>query len=221
MATTLAFGCSHAPYTHPDAVDFLADLRRQFKPDHVYHLGDEIDAHRWSRHEPEADAMGAADELTAARKQLRPLYKLFPDVKVCTSNHGSRHLAAANRAGLPSDWLRSVADVLCAPRGWRWADYWIDDDGVRYEHGDRYSGQNGHVKAAMTNRCSTVIAHIHSYAGVAWRSNGSGPDIFAVNAGCLVDPQSFGMRYAKRYSAAPTLGACVILEGTPVWVPLI
>ncbi len=190
----------HAPFNNPAAADFLSELKREVKPHEVICIGDEYDAHGWSRHDRSPEAPGQADELEEARTQLRALYKLFPVVKVCRSNHGERAIKAAARSGLPSEFLRSAKDVLEAPKGWSWAREWIVD-GVMYVHGEGVSGQDGAMKMAQRNRCSTVMGHLHANAGVKY-STGPRDVIWALAVGCLIDPGSLAFEYA-RHSSRP------------------
>lgn len=214
---TLVISDFHAPFGHPGAVDFLSKLRREVKPDEVVCIGDEHDAHGWSRHQRSPDAPGQREELELARKQLAPLYKLFPKVKVCRSNHGERSFKAAARAGLPAEFIRSSKDVLAAPSGWDWAFEWLVD-GVVYAHGEGVSGKDGAMKLAERNRCSTVIGHLHSNGGIAY-SAGAHDMIWAMAVGCLIDVSSIAFEYAK-HGKRPVLGTGYVIDGVPYFEPL-
>ena len=58
----LAFSCNHSPFHHKDALRFLKEQKKIWKPDVVVCLGDEMDYHMMSRHPKEPDAMGAMEE---------------------------------------------------------------------------------------------------------------------------------------------------------------
>src|SRR5438445_200303 len=79
----------HHPYSHPDTLSFLKALKAKYKPDTVVCIGDEIDAHDMSFHDSNPDLDSAGVELDKAIKSLTPIYKLFPNVTVVESNHGS------------------------------------------------------------------------------------------------------------------------------------
>lgn len=208
----------HAPFLHPHAVDFLADLRRTFKPQAVVCLGDEIDAHGWSRHVRHPDNPGQGDELSQAVCALRSLYRLFPRVRVCGSNHGDRAFRHVARSGLPRAFLRSTRDVLGAPAGWAWADA-HEVDGVLYLHGEGFSGPNAALTAARHYRRNVVIGHVHAWAGIQYHCNGHDL-VWGMNAGCLIDPGSLAMLYAKHHQNKPVLGTGLVEHGTPAFVPL-
>jgi hypothetical protein len=208
----------HAPFHHAHAIDFLARLKKEIKPDAVVCMGDEIDAHGWSRHERHPDAPGQGDELKDAVKVLKQLYKLFPNVHVCRSNHGERHFKAATRCGLPSAFIKQMKEVLEAPDGWKWADHWMLDD-VIYQHGEGFSGPNAALAAMRANRCSTVIGHIHSWAGIQYHSNGHNLS-WGMNVGCLVDAPSLAMQYAKANPNKQVIATGAVIDGVPAIFPL-
>jgi len=211
----------HEPFSHPAAHDFLARVFREVRPDEVVCVGDEIDAHGWSRHERHPDAPGQGEELRQAVAKLRSLRKILGKhrrLRVCTSNHQNRHFRKAVRAGLPSAFLRDYREVIEAPSNWEWADRWVLD-GIAFIHGEGYSGQNSALSAAQKQRCNTVIGHVHSWAAVQYHSNGINT-IWGMNVGCLVDPASLAMNYAAKGANAQVLGCGVIDGGVPRFVPM-
>lgn len=204
---------------HKNACDFLTDLKKEYKPDKIVHLGDEMDQHSLSDWDHNPSGMSAGDEYEAAIRQLRGLYKLFPEVMICESNHGRRPFRKAFRAGIPKVYLRAYAEFMQSPRGWAWRDTWVLD-GVVYQHGDGYSGAGGALKAAIANRRSTVLGHIHSNAGITHVA-GRYDCIFGMNAGCLVDLDGYAFEYGKHHGSKPVLGAGIIVDGThPIFIPM-
>jgi hypothetical protein len=201
----------HAPYHHPEALAFLKYCYREFKPTKIVCLGDEVDAHGLSVHPKIPELYSAGHEYEAAMEFMGQLYKLFPEVMVCISNHTHRPWRVAQAAGLPSVYLKSYRDIMQAPAGWVWKDRWEIDD-VVYEHGDPCSGRNGAYKAAFENRKSTVIGHIHSFGGVQYSANHHN-QIFWANAGCLIDTTSLAFAYGNKYRNKATLGTVVVDHG--------
>lgn len=222
--TTLAVSDLHFPFAHADAIDFVADLYRSLKPDHVVLLGDEIDAHGWSRHDHDPDAPGSASELTLAVAEMKKLYKLFRGgrnrgvVNVCRSNHGERAARTAIPTGIPSTFIRTLREVLEAPYSWQWADRWLID-GVCYEHGEGYTGVNSALHAARNNRTNTVIGHVHSWAGVQYHASAVNV-IWGMNCGCLIDIDAPVFRYARARPHKAVIGTGVVEDGVPRFVPL-
>lgn len=214
----LAIPDTHAPFAHPRALDFLAALRKGFRPDAVVHLGDLGDQHGWSRHGRLPDAPGQGDEDSATVEWCRAIYRLFPHVLACEGNHDTRLAAACSRAGIPSRLHRTIPEVYGSPPGWDWAESHTVD-GIVFEHGEGYSGADAAVKAAINNGANTVIGHIHSVAGVRYSCFRS-RCIFGASAGCLVDPRAVGLSYARKCVRKPVLGCLLIENRVPRFVPL-
>lgn len=214
----LALPDIHFPAHHVDLFPFLKAVKAKYKPHEVICLGDEIDAAALGEWDKDPDQPGAKDELELAIKYLKILYKIFPKVKVCTSNHTSRIYRKAAKAGLPSKLLKSYNEILEAPATWRWQDYW-EVDGVLYEHGEGFSGQQGALKAAMQNMQPTVIGHLHSYAGIQYYAN-SKHLIWGFNAGCLIDRANPAFNYGKHIKAKPIIGVGLIINGVPQFISM-
>lgn len=218
MKTTLAFSCLHAPYVHPHALEFLSELRRKYKPSTVVCLGDEIDSHAVSRFVHNPDLPSAGEETARAVKYLRPLYKLFPQVHVCVSNHTWRGYLRARDAGVPEAYLRPIQDVLQAPPGWQWKNEWYFD-GVIYRHGEGFGTRQPALVAAEKLRSNVVIGHVHTAAGVVY-SYGPRDKLFGMSVGCLIDDVHPAFEYSANNPLRPAIGAGIIFDGVPVYVPM-
>lgn len=217
--TVLAISDLHAPFQHPDHIEFLSWLNNKFKPEEIVNVGDEIDAHALSDYTHDPDGMSAGDELSKAIESLQPLYKMFPKMKVCTSNHTSRPYRRAQQFGIPRAFLKEYKEFLASPPGWEWADSW-EVDGVIYEHGEGFSGQVGAINAAKSNMNSTVIGHIHSFAGIQYSANQKHL-IFGMNVGCLIDTKKYAFAYGRVIKTKPIIGCGLVVKGIPIFVPMI
>ncbi len=218
-STVLAMPDIHFPAHHPDTFEFLKHIKKTYQPNAIVCLGDEIDAAALGDWDKDPDQPGAGDELTKAIDYLKELYKIFPNVKVCTSNHTSRIYRRAHKAGMPKRLMRSYNEILEAPKGWVWEDRW-EIDGVIYEHGEGFSGQQGALKAAVQNMQATVIGHLHSYAGIQYYANAKHL-IWGFNAGCLIDRHHAAFNYGKHIKAKPIIGVGIIEAGVPRFVPML
>ena len=215
----LAIPDIHAPFSHPDYLQFLESVKIKFRPTDVVCLGDEADFHALSDYDKDPDGFSAGDELKATVKELQPLYRMFSKVKVCTSNHTSRPFRKALKHGIPSELLKTYREFLQAPKDWHWADHW-EVDGVIYEHGDPFTGQQAAIKAALANAQSTVIGHIHAFAGIQWSANPTRL-LFGFNAGCLIDKDRYAFAYGAKMKAKPILGCGIIANKIPMFIPMI
>lgn len=207
-----------APFEHQDTVHFLKWAKDKFKPTKVVNIGDEADFHSISNYDPNPDGLSPGDELAKAIEHLKPIYKLFPDVMVCTSNHTARPFRKAYKFGLPAVFLKDYREFLKAPKGWKWADYW-DVDGVRYEHGEGFSGPLGARKAALGNMMPTVIGHLHSHAGILFSAN-SKHLIWGMNVGSMIDIKSYAFAYGKHLVDKPIISIGIVTKQVPQVVPM-
>lgn len=212
------------------ALDFCYDLKRGYKiaDENCYHVGDETDQYFGSlyKRDPSHD-MSAIREIEMTLERLRRWYKKFPQMKLAISNHGLRWVRKAIDAEIPSQLLRKYEDIIGAPRGWKWKQEWIikSKSPFRIIHGMGYSGQKGHINAAMDAGMSTAIGHLHSHAAINYLSTqGRSSDIlWAMNTGCLIDNDSFAFQYGKYSRNKPCLGAAVVIDDgrRPIWHPYV
>lgn len=221
MARVGAIGDLHAPFHHKDALPFVLATADAYGLDTFVCMGDEVDAHQISpsfKANPDAE-MSPTVELKQAKKFLFEMFEEFPDMMVCTSNHTARPFRKAVDAGLPSEYLKSYTEILEAPEGWEWADRW-EIDGVRYEHGEGFSGMYAHRHAALNRMQSTVIGHVHANAGVSEIAPSETKKIYGMNVGCLVDNGAYAFAYAKHARTKVSLGMGAVIDGIPFYVPM-
>ncbi len=204
----------HCPYQHPDAVAFLSALKTKYRPTRVINLGDETDGHAVSYHESDPDMASAGFELKSAIAALEPIYRLFSDVDVLFSNHGSLIFRKGLTAGLPADVFKSYAEIYKAPKGWSWhKDLTVElpnGEMVYFCHGRQANALNMSQKLGM----STVNGHYHTQFSIqTWQSPTSVH--FAMVSGCLIDPRSSAYAYNRLEVLRPIVGASVIIESVP------
>jgi hypothetical protein len=215
----LAIPDIHFPAHHPDLFKFLKAVKKKFKPSEVVCLGDEIDAAGLGDWDKDPDSASPGDELKASVALMVKLYDIFPKVKVCISNHTDRIYRKPFKAGIPKALIKSYADILQAPEGWQWNEFW-EIDGIIYEHGEGFCGQQGALKAAQANMQSTVIGHLHAYAGIQYYANARHL-VWGFNVGCLIDRKNPAFNYSKHIKAKPIIGIGIIEDGIPRFVPMI
>lgn len=215
----LVISDTQAPFHHRDTIDFLNDQRKRFKCTKIVNIGDEVDFHAISLHDKEPEGDGVTQELAKAKIFLRQLASIFPEMDICISNHTDRPYRVAKKFGIPREFLKGYKELLDAPKGWKWFNR-IYVDGVCYQHGEGYSGRNGAIQAALNNRQSTVIGHLHSHAGVNYHAN-ENDLIFGMNVGCLIDVDAYAFRYGRTFKDKPVLGCGVVVEGSePFFIPM-
>ena len=209
----------HHPYAHPDTVPFLKHLKSKYKFDCIVCIGDEIDNHAISFHDSNPDLPSAGDELKKAIKSLQPIYKLFPNVTVVESNHGSLVYRKALASGLPKAVFKDYNDILQAPKGWKWVfDVLLDTPTgpVYLCHGK--TGASG--KLASQYGCSTIQGHFHEKAQIHYIST---PErlMFDAHTGCLADDKSLALGYNKVNPKRPIVSVLVVINGIPHIEPML
>ena len=225
MSTVLAIPDPHCPFMHKDAPEFLAEVKQVEKPNEIVLLGDEEDQAGLGEYDKDPDGYSAGMEHELALVQLKELFKLFPNVRVCTSNHTGRIFKKAFKHGIPKAYLKDYREFLGAPEGWVWKESFIID-GVKYEHGEGFSGDLGALKCAIGNHRSTAIGHLHSNVGIIYNAAPSDsliPDglIFGFGVGCLIDDVSYCFKYNKTQKKRPILGCGIIKNAIPKFIPML
>ncbi len=216
--TVLVISDIQAPYHHPDATRFLRELKKKWKPTKTVCIGDSVDQHQLGRFTPDPNAPSPGDEYELAMAFMKQLYALFPEAVEVTSNHNTRIFKQAHNARIPDAYLKSYEEMMQYPAGWSIKPY-VEIDGVMYEHGERAGGGQVNRTIAMVNTQSTVYGHHHSAAGIAYFANRKRL-LFAMNVGCLIDHDSYGLAYAKTSRFLQTLGAGIVDKGVPYFEPL-
>lgn len=203
----------HFPAHAPETFDFLSDMKKKHKPTMVVSVGDETEGAALGFHDKDPDALAAGDEYREALKCMKTLYKLFPEMQICISNHGSRLYRRAFHSGIPKDLVKNYQEVWEAPSKYTWAQRIIIDNCL-YIHGDPGSGRLLGFKAMQDYRMSVIHGHVHAHGGVQYNKTPVG-ETFWLNTGCMIDESNsvvFG--YGEKYSTRPTLGCGLVIEGT-------
>lgn len=213
LARVLVISDLQCPFDHDDYLPFLIKAYKKYRCDTVVCIGDEIDHHALGDYGCDPDGYSAGHELTKAVERLSRYYKVFPEVKLCESNHTVRIFKRAFKAGIPIKYMKDFAEVIESPKGWKWADEW-EIDGVRYIHGCGYSGTLGALNAAKDSGVSTVIGHLHSDSGVLFFNSGR-KTIFGMNVGCGIDQKAYAFNYAKHSRKKAVLSCGVVIDGHP------
>ena len=208
----------HLPYQHKDAIKFLAEIKKEFKPDRVINIGDLLDFHAISMHTHDPDLASPGHELTMARKYVKELESIYPQVTEVDSNHSSLVYRRAIKYGMSREFLKEYGDFL-GTKKWNW----VDDLTLTMSNGQRCFFTHGRsadvLKVSQTMGMSAVQGHYHTKFLVSYWAN---PDnlFFAMNVGCLINQKSLSMNYAKNFRTRFILGCAIILDGVPRLLPM-
>lgn len=214
------------PFEHYKALNFCRTLKDHYRiPDsNILCLGDEVDNLSGGMYpkSPDGDHTPKG-EIREAQMKIREWAGVFPEMKVCTSNHGMRWIKKASAAEIPSQMLKAYQDVLKIPEKWKYADSWTIPTKHPFKiiHGMEYSGKTPYRVAAELSPISIAFGHLHSSAGIC-RVITNEKDIWSMNCGSLIDKESYAFAYGKYHKFHACNGASIVFNKgtTPVLIPL-
>lgn len=211
-------GDIHLPFVHPAYMEFCYDVFSAWKVDHIHFAGDIVDNHALGFWDIDPNGLSSETESAEAAKMLKRWVRRFPTATVAIGNHDERHFRKARAAGIPDKFMKGYAEIWGTPK-WKWEMSHVLD-GVLYEHGTGTSGIDGAMRRAMQKRCSLVMGHIHSWAGVKFNANDFNR-IFGLNVGCGIDIDQYAFAYGKPFPVRPVLGCGIVVDGIyPHFVPM-
>lgn len=217
----LIIGDTHFPYVHPDAVEWLIALDKQYRFDLILHAGDEIDLHAMSFHDHDPDLLSPGHELDAAIRMMEPLYRAFPNMLLAESNHGSLVHRKAKHHGFPRRVIKSYRETIEAPVGWEWREF------IRWQSANGQANMLVHalgsnvLQVAKFKGLNVIQGHHHSLHGVQyWHNDEKNAGLFAVQAGCLINDTSYALAYNKLTKERPVIGSAAVINGVPKLLPM-
>ena len=216
----LVISDQHAPYHHIDTIDFLAAIKKKYKPDTVVNIGDEMDWHSINvSHIINPDLPAPVDELEIGRSLCGQLEKIFPEMVLLESNHGSMVLRRAMAKGMSRFFLRDYNEILDVGSGWRWQEkHIIETTKGRVMFAHQFCRDI--AKAVRETSMSCCQGHFHTVSEVKYVGNDFHLN-WGMSVGCLVDKKSLAMAYMKVNLAKPILSCGIITEGIPQIVPMV
>lgn len=218
--TILVIPDLHTPYHHKNAFEFLKKVKEVYKPDKVISLGDEADLHSVSMHDHSPDLDSPSRELEMVISSLKVIYKIFPEMDLVDSNHGSLFYRRASKFGLPNNVIKSYNAILEAPKTWKWHSdltiYSTDKKPIYICHGL----SNDAMKNSKNKSMNYIQGHFHGRYEIRYWANSLNL-YWGVTSGCLIDHKSLAFAYGKYTLDKPILGCTVIRNGHPILVPMI
>jgi len=200
----------HAPFTKKGALEHCKMLEERFECGDIVILGDMIDNHAMSNFDHDPDGQSPSDEFKRALEELEGWKESFPVATITVGSHDMRPYRKAFKAGLPSSWMKSLNEVIKAPRGWDFTER-LDLDDVTYEHGFGGSGDTYIMNRVKENMGSTVSGHFHTVCAIKYLQSKKHL-FFGMNAGCLIDETQYAFAYGKYDSKRPICAAGVVLN---------
>ncbi len=222
----LVFSDLHAPAMHPDAVDFLKAVDKEYGPfDKVICNGDLVDFHACARHDASGYLPRTVMELESAIEMLQPIFKLFPDVDMTAGNHDVRVAKKCEAEGIPLRFLKRFEDALDMPPGWRMElEFNVPTrrGPVKFIHD---AGCKLIWKAISIKGMHLVQGHRHTLFEIQHVANENNL-YWGMTSGCLIDHKHLAFNYARTSSGTdrllkPIIGCGIIQEGKPYLIPMV
>lgn len=201
----LVIGDLHEPFCLESYLKHCKEVYAKHNCNKVVFIGDVIDNHYTSYHEPDPDGYGAGEELERAISKLQRWYKAFPKADVTIGNHDRLIRRKAFSGGIPKAWIKEYSEVLDVPK-WNFT-HRVVIDGVQYIHGE--SGRAS--KKAKDDMMSTVQGHRHTEMFTEFVV-GANFKVFGCAVGCGIDHESYAMAYGKNFKK-PAIGCAVVFGG--------
>jgi len=198
----------HIPYQNTKAIDFLEEIFVSRGVTDIVFIGDIIDAY-WYGHKylKDYNIIGPKEDHELSKLFLKQFYERFPYATLIVGNHDMR-IVHREDDGFVEDFETVFKSKFNPPKTWNIVGQKIIKE-VCYVHGTGVSGQNGSVTMFRTKRMSTVIGHTHTFGGIVYTNNGI-ENGFALNVGCLIEPDAPVFNYGINNREKPTLGCGVV-----------
>lgn len=215
----LVIGDLHFPYCHPDTFAFLQAIKKKYRPDRVISIGDEVDGHAWSFHDPDPDLMSPGDELGEAKHYIQKLHRMFPQMDILESNHGSLFYRKQKASGLPRAVFKKYNEIYGVGPGWKWHfDLIIKLSSGMLCYFHHYK-KGGVLKCSKNMGMCAVFGHAHGEMQAIYWANPLGL-YFAAYTGCLIDDRALAFEYNKNDLPRPLIGSLLIIDGEARSIPM-
>lgn len=210
----------HVPYHHRDSFEFLLHLKHKYKPTRVICVGDECENQALSYHEKSPELFSAGYELIEAKKYLKELEGMFPEMDILESNHGSLAYRKAKSHGIPKEYLKSYNEILGVGEGWKWH----HDMVIELPNGSKlylHHGKSPNVlKLSQQYAMNAAQGHHHNSFSISyWHT----PEhlLWGISVGCLIDNDSLSFSYNKLSIVKPVIGTGLVIDSLPVLEPMV
>ena len=213
---TLLFGDTHFPYEDKRFWTAIDEANKYYNFDRVIHTGDLLDQYNFSAYPKAPTAEPVNKELAKAKKCIASLGIIFPSMDIVSSNHDDRLYKAGTIAGIPKEIIRPYAEVIGAPKGWKWhKDLTITIDATREQLYIAHTKTGTTLGLSKAMGMSVAVGHKHNNFGIQYY-NVNKKDRFAIDVGCNISDKGPPFDYNKGNLFRPLRGMWVILDGVPI-----
>lgn len=219
LSTILVISDTQAPFNHPDLLPFLSEIKKQFKPTFVIHIGDLADFHRLNFHGANPNLPSAHDELIQLRIFVKNLAKLFPCMTIVDSNHDALPKRKARSVGIPDEMLKDERSLMQAPATWKFISELVLVLPNKIKTKFKHNFGSNLLMDSMKQGMSLVCGHLHSKSNIHWWQNDLGMN-FSMQVGCLINDPHPAFDYNKTQSVRPVITTAIIKNGIPILLPM-
>ena len=212
----LVLGDTHLPFHDMEVLEQAYEFGKRVKAQKVISVGDLSDQKSWSRFMKEPDDDSPTVEWSKTQKSAKELAKLFPKLTIIPGNHCVRYIKKAKEAGIPVEMLKTFGELFPFD-GWEWHTNrkpFVLNNTV-FLHGDELSGSVA-AKAKILGM-NVVQGHTHR-AAIEYVATFN-HKLFAMDVGCMVDPNSKAFDYAAKSLNKVWVGYGYIEDGVPYLFP--
>ena len=199
----------HLPFAEQKDLDHCVAMKKEYNCGKVIFIGDIVDNHHGSFHTPSLATVGLNAEHNMVISMLKEFNKHFPEAVWILGNHDRIPQRKATEGLIPTHWMRSFNDVYDVEWEVR-QDYLYN--GVYYNHGETATAKT------LAGRLGkpVVSGHRHSEHYIQTLS----PGLWGMQVGICFNPRTFAFDYAKEGTQTWTRGCAVVINKTPILLPL-
>ena len=209
----------HIPYHRKDSFAFLKEIKKQFKPDTIINIGDEIDCHALSFHDTNPDLPSAGHELSLSKEYIKELENIFPQMTLLDSNHSSLIYRKGIKHGIPKGFLRDYNEFLNVKK-WNW----VNDLTITLPDKQRCFFTHGIsadiARVSQIQSMNTVQGHFHSQFKISYWANNDALR-WGMQVGCMIEQTNMAFHYAKNFKTKFIMGCGMIIDSQPKLMPMV
>lgn len=210
---TLVIADLHIPFEKEGYFEHCCKLYEEWNCNKVVFIGDEIDSNSISFHPKNPDLYSPKDELELSKSKLRRWYNMFPNAVVINGNHTNLIKRKIADAGLPSQVMRPLNEIL-GVNNWTYLDKYLYN-GILYIHGTGLSTTSVEKKV-MYSQYPVVMGHLHSTSRIQYYTQ----DLYSVIIGCGCDETALAFEYNRNNPKPSIVSTLIVKDKTPILIPM-